>query len=332
MTTLGERIGCTHHLRSCFVRTQMDSIKNYVKEVIPFALTDTRSLRGVLRNVFELRKFINNIQPDIVHAQYGSMTALITLMATYRKFPLVISFCGNDLIEYLPSNILEKLHIKLAIIFSIFCSRYANGIIVKSKNLYNMLPKTVRHIAYILPNGVDMNHFRPMPKIAARKLLGLDPGSHIILFNKGGEGNDTIKCPQLAYESFSLLKEKLNNAVFVEIGNKPYEIMPLYLNASDLLLLTSANEGSSNIVKEAMACNLPVVSVECGDVADRLKKVTPSCIVSRNPKLLADAMATILLSKQRSNGNEIIKQQGLDIETIAQKLIEIYSNILRNKK
>jgi hypothetical protein len=208
-------------------------------------------------------------------------------------------------------------------------------LIVKSPNLYSALPISAKPIARILPNGVDINKFRPILKAEARRALNLDSESHIVLFNKGQTRNQEYKCIELAESAISILEKRvsLGNVVFLVISIEPHERMPLYLNAADLLLVTSISEGSPNIVKEAMACNLPVVTVECGDVIDRLKNISPSSIVSRDPKLLADAMESMLISNQRSNGREEIMKQGLDIGTTAQSLIKIYSDVLtRDKK
>lgn len=137
----GKRINSGHHLDSSFVKTRLHSVKPYVKEVIPFAIDDTVSPWGVLRNAVELGGLISKIRPDIIHAQWGSTTALIGLLATYnRGIPLVISFCGSDLIEIRAGPIIQRLRSKLAVAISRFCSRYAEVIIVMSANLYDLLP------------------------------------------------------------------------------------------------------------------------------------------------------------------------------------------------
>src|SRR5207248_489562 len=60
------------------------------------------------------------------------------------------------------------------------------------------------------------------------------------------------------------------------------ELIPSYLNAADCLALASLREGSPNVVKESLACNLPVVATDVGDVAERLEQVRPSRVVTRD--------------------------------------------------
>lgn len=327
MVAKGERVNAHHYISSCFVRMQIESTRPHVKKVIPFAIDDTTSLTGLIKNAIMLRKLTDKGRPDIIHAQYGSTTALISLLASYKKCPLLISFCGGDLVER-PSRFFRKLRRKSAVAISRFCSRYARAIIVKSTNLYLVLPKSARRVAYILPNGVDIEHFRPIPKDKARRLLSLDSERPIVLFNAGTPGNNSVKYPQLAEAAFSQLKKKMNNVVLQKIGTEPYEKIPLYLNAADVLLVTSLEEGSPNIVKEAMACNLPVVTVKCGDVTDRLERVTPGCITGYDTKMLAESMATILDDKQRSNGRLELLNQELDQGSVAKKLINVYKSVL----
>lgn len=326
-TGLGDRINGSHYLRSSFVRMQMNSLKPHLKEIIPFAITNTSSISGILRNSLELRKFLNNTQPDLVHAHYGSTTALITLLASCRKYPLIVSFCGNDLISYSSPDIMESSRVFLATLISKFCSRFTDLIIVKSNNLFDSLPVSVQSKVHILPNGVDLKHFRPISQIESRDKLRLNSGNPIVIFSKT-KGSETVKCPQLAYDTFSLLQKKLSNSMFLEIGNESYENMPLYLNAADVLILTSLCEGSPNIIKEAMACNLPVVSVDCGDVRDRLKNVSPGGVFNRDPQTLADQIESILANNNRSDGRIELEKQCLSIDDVAIKLIRIFQEFL----
>jgi glycosyltransferase involved in cell wall biosynthesis len=78
--------------------------------------------------------------------------------------------------------------------------------------------------------------------------------------------------------------------------------MPLYLNAADCFLCTSQAEGSPTILKEAMACNLPVVSVDVGDVKQRLGGVANCFIEPRDPDALANRVIQVLRSGKRSDG------------------------------
>src|SRR4029079_13851520 len=88
--------------------------------------------------------------------------------------------------------------------------------------------------------------------------------------------------------------------------------MPLYYRAADALLCASLSEGSPNVVKEALACNLPVVSTPVGDVPERLKGVYPSAVVARDAHSIGEALVQILLERRRSNGREHVASLDLD--------------------
>jgi glycosyltransferase involved in cell wall biosynthesis len=105
--------------------------------------------------------------------------------------------------------------------------------------------------------------------------------------------------------------------------------MPLYYNASDCLIVASAYEGSPNVVKEALACNCPVVSSKVGDVEERLRDVYPSMVVGRNPQELGIALAEVLALNTRSNGRENITE--LSLERVTRRLIQLYNEVLEKE-
>jgi len=165
-----------------------------------------------------------------------------------------------------------------------------------------------RHKAVILPTGVDTKKFRPIPQKEARAKLRWDPSEEIVLFNAGKEPE--VKRLDLAMLAVAEARRLGAKFQFIVLrGTIPHQDMPFCYNAADVLLLTSDFEGSPTVVQEAIACGLPIVSVEVGDVGERLKSVLPSKIVSRAPSDIATAICEILSLRLRSNGYEVAERE-----------------------
>jgi len=111
-------------------------------------------------------------------------------------------------------------------------------------------------------------------------------------------------------------------------GIAPRQV-PLYLNACDAMVLASYTEGSPNAVKEAMACNLPVIAVPVGDVPELLSAVEPSAVCPRDAQALGAQLARVLTTSRRSNGIETIKARHLDLTSVAQRVAAVYEGVLQ---
>jgi len=115
---------------------------------------------------------------------------------------------------------------------------------------------------------------------------------------------------------------------FVTIIDIPHNSIVYYLNAADVLLMTLKYEGSPNIIKEAMACNCPIVSTDVGDV-NWVMGETESCfITSFDPNDIVDKMKTALKFGNRTKGRDRLIDLGLDSDTIAKKIVTLYTSVL----
>src|SRR5690606_2964302 len=145
-------------------------------------------------------------------------------------------------------------------------ARRADATIVKSRNLCEALPSELQNRAFIVPNGVDTDYFAPMNREECRGLLGWPPDARIVLFNAAHGMPSVRKNAALARDVLERIRTHASDVILKTMSRNPVHEVRAMLNAADCLLVTSIHEGSPNIVKEAMACNLPVVSVDCGDV------------------------------------------------------------------
>ncbi|MBU5636062.1 glycosyltransferase family 4 protein [Geomonas sp. Red69] len=283
-----------------FSRRQVDKIEELGATVRRFFVASRTSLFGLLRDSFRLRAEISTFKPDIIHVHYGTMTAWLVTHST--NYPVVITFHGSDLNPG-PGN---QLRVFIGHVLSQLAARRAKGIICVSQELFGRL-RFGQNRAVVVPMGVDVDCFQPVSPCEARKALGWTHQDPVLLFNAGL--HCTVKRLDLAEAAYWQAKRRIPNLRFeVLCGNVKPEEVPLYTNAADALIVTSDYEGSPTIVKEAMACGLPVVSVAVGDVVERLLEVDPSRIVARDPHALGQAVADVISLGRRSNGPVIAKR------------------------
>lgn len=267
-----------------------------------------RGITGYLSNIRKLKKNIKSVYPDIIHAHY-SLSGIVAAL-TFPKTPIIISLMGSDVNSV---SVIQKQIIKIFIKF------FWKEVIVKSKEMKDNL---IYENAHIIPNGVDFNNYKFFDKVKALDKLGWDKTKKHILFSSNPERPE--KNYQLAKAAIDLLNvENLEIHFLINLSQKE---MPFYYNAADFLLLTSFYEGSPNVIKEAMACNCPIVSTDVGDVKEITSGVEGCYLTTFDVKDVALKISEALKFNQRTNGSEAINH--LDSRIIADKLVDIYNKTM----
>ena len=303
-----------------FVDRQIASLKQLGVRVSTFDVGTSHSPVHIIRKWLELRRQVRKVAPDLVHGQYGTIVGILTVIAGK---PAVISFCGGDLQS---GHSVSSLRLLVGFLLSNIAALLADSLICKSELLRHALWWR-KSRAVVIPSGVDLELFVPGPQDEARKQLGWNHGNPVAIVNPGddprGKGID------LAQAAMKFVSARLPSAELQVISRVEPVRMPLYYQAADVLLCPSVAEGSPNVVKEALACNLPVVSTPVGDVPERLVDVSPSCIVSRDPREFGEAIVNILRTRQRSNGREQVIHLGLD--QVASRILTVYQSALMGR-
>jgi glycosyltransferase involved in cell wall biosynthesis len=306
-----------------FVRREAEALRALGHEVEVFGF-DNRSYRPwhYARQVLALRAAVRRAAPDLVHAQFGKFNALAAACA--GGAPLVITFRGTDINRNTRYSSLRAL---VGVEASQLAARAACGIVCVSREILSKVRAARARAAIVLPTGVDLVTFVPGERMAARRALGFGAHERIVLFNAGK--NPAVKDPELAAAAVEEARRRVGEVRFVVLdGTARPDDIPLYMNAADVLLVTSKTEGSPTVVQEAMACNLPVVSVDVGDVRERLQGVAACTVVEgRDAAALGAALAALLHAPRRSDGR--IHAAELDVRTIARRLVEFYRSILQ---
>jgi len=181
--------------------------------------------------------------------------------------------------------------------------------------------------ARVIPCGVDLALFAPRPQAEARAELGWDPARKVVAWVGDPRKEKRL---DLAYATYDMLRRRYDDVDLRVVSKMPHGTIPTYLNAADVLLLTSDHEGSPTVVKEAMACNLPIVSTKVGDVPQVIAGVEGCYLAEQTPDDLAEKVEAALAFGGRTRGRETI--QHLQTEGEARRLIALYEEVLARKR
>jgi glycosyltransferase involved in cell wall biosynthesis len=301
-----------------FIARQVELLQREGVEVDLFPFRGARHPHNYALAWWEVRRQLKDGSYDLVHAQFGQSG----LTALPKRVPLVVTFRGDDLEgslgengRYLPAGWLLRFISRLV-------ARQADAAIVASEHMKRYLPGSVP--AHVLPSGIDLELFRPEARDEARRRLGLAEEQRLILFM----GN-----PALARKRFALAQRAVdivNRSIPTRliVGWKlPHQEVAALMSACDVLVCTSMQEGSPNAVKEALACNLPVVAVRVGDVPVRLRGIS-GCELCPDDRAetIAAALERVLRRGSRIDGRSAMKH--LDERFLTQRLIDIYRSVL----
>jgi glycosyltransferase involved in cell wall biosynthesis len=304
-----------------FIARQAEFLRREGVDVDLFPFRGGRSPRNYALAWQEVQRRLNRGSYDLVHAQFGQSG----VTALPKRVPLVVTFRGDDLEgiigengQYVPAGWLLRS-------VSRFVARRADAAIVVSEHMKRYLPGRVP--THVLPSGIDLELFRPEARDEARRRLGLPAEQRLILF----VGNPALarKRFALAQAAVAIVNRSMPARLMVGWEMTHQEIASL-MNACDALICTSMQEGSPNSVKEALACNLPVVSVRVGDVALRLRGIS-GCELCQDdhPDTIAGALNRVLNNGSRIDGRSAMRQ--LDERLLTRRLIEVYRSVLPNQ-
>ena len=267
-----------------------------------------KGLLGYLRNYSTLRRRIKQYQPDIVHAHYGLSGLFANLQ---RKIPVVTTYHGSDIND------------KKVVLFSRFAMDLSAWNIFVSRRICEIAQPKRKYS--ICPCGIDLTDLQLTGRAEARMKLGLSKEKAYVLFS--GAFDNTVKNYSLAKASVEELHD--DGVELVELKGYSREEVILLMCAVDALLMTSFSEGSPQVIKEALACGCPIVSVDVGDVKERTEGVD-GCFVASNYDAveLAGLLRQALSFVGKTKGRERIVSDGLDNRKVAENLVSIYKSII----
>ena len=341
---------------SAFVQSQYDSLVKEGLDMVLFPVQGKGAL-NYLKAVIALRKIVRKERPDIIHAHYSTcgFVASLACLGMRRRPKIMVSILGS-----FPTRGAKWRRVRWAI------QHLWDGALTKSERTRKQLGLDLP----VIPNGVNLEVFHPMDHEEARRRVGwgsldalhldaarleseildvlhLDASAKSSKTEgskaKGSNPKYVIWCSHperkekrwgVAEDAVRLLESKISDASvkLVAVYDKTPEEVAMYMNAADCLLLTSESEGSPNVIKEALACNCPIVTTDVGDVVERLTGLEGCYIVPIDDwsfvigELAKDIEKAIEFGK-RTKGYERILQDRLEISQVAQRIIDVYEGL-----
>jgi teichuronic acid biosynthesis glycosyltransferase TuaC len=304
-----------------FVKTQADSLRELGLTIDTLAVRGYARRGAYVRAARELALARSRPDYDVVHAHYGHAGVLGRLQV---RAPLVISYCGDDLLGTPAADGSNTLKSRVEAMLFRQVARVASATITKSAAMEERLPASCRPRNHVIPNGVDLDRFKPIPRLEARRQLGWDPDEPTVLF--AGDPRIPRKNHPLAVRACELAAASIpGTRLRVASGLDPAHV-PLMMSAADVLLLTSRLEGSPNVVKEAMAAELPVVSTPVGDVEERVDGVDGCYVRPHDAEALGDALVAALRHGRAPGARDAVA--GVALEAVARRVIGVYQSVL----
>ena len=293
-----------HH---AFVYEQIEFVKNKYNVEYDTLFIKGKGILGYLKNYPEIKKKIKKYKPDLIHAHYG-LSGLLSCLQ--RAVPVVITFHGSEVVSSF---------LKILSSFAAMMSKY--NIYVAKHIRDKMFYKTQRNYK-IIPCGINLDESREVDKKESLTKMGLKRENINILF--GGAFNNMTKNYELAKNAINNISEKEINLIELK-GFERSEVTYL-LNACDLILLPSISEGSPQVIKEAMACNCPIVATDVGEIRDIISDAEGCYLTSFEPKDVSNNIKLALEYGKRTNGREKIKR--FDNNLIAEIISSVYKEVL----
>jgi teichuronic acid biosynthesis glycosyltransferase TuaC len=304
-----------------FVKNEAESLRAAGVDVDVYFVNGRASKLNYLAMPFGFMRRMLKTQYDVVHVHHSYCGFVATMQS---RVPVVWTFhegeISSDVQMVKDDDSVKRLAYSKG--FKRRIASKADQVIVVAEHLKHPLR---RPDAVTLACGVDTARFSPMDSNIAKREIGVDPDRRYVLFPSSPDRIE--KRHQLAADALSLYRRE-HSASDIELlclDRVPHEQVPLYMNACELMLMTSAFEASPVTVREALSCNLPVLCTDVGDARTVLDGIDGCYIVEPDPDKIASVLAKALSGNRRVNSREAMAHYSL--ESTAEKLIQIYKEL-----
>jgi len=302
---------------------------------------------------FLLRSIVIGARCDVIHAHWGFSGLIAVVGKIFHRKPVVVTLRGSDVNIPVGGGVLSKLLLKLVVKGCDYVTTVSDDLAEKIKERCGTRVK-----ARIVPNGVAADLFHPLDLNAARGMLRLEPSRPVILYV--GRLTKT-KGVDVLLDALPLIVSASPESLFVFLGegnlvktiadqcekqgiqgnvvlagSKPHEEIPTWLNAANVVVLPSLSEGRPNVVIESMACGRPIVATRVGGIPELITDGENGFLVPPgDASALTRAVVAVLAMDDQGaelgrRGYEVVKSRGLDWRRSAERMIEVYEQVMKD--
>lgn len=312
-----------------FVKDEIEFIQRYGIDVDVFFINGRMRKLNYFLVVDMLVKKIMFNNYDLIHVYhtYCIPAVKLALIISRKKIPVILSFHeGETLVSSSKDKDKDLLaFLRYSIILKKFLIKKMDFVITVSQELIHKIFKKTDYIKYkTVPCGVNTKKFNVLDKVISREIIKAPFNKKIIFFP--GDPNRRSKNFTLFNEAIKIMNSE--SIYLLVAGQIEHKLMPYYFNASDVIVQTSFYEASPTVIKEALACNIPIVSTDVGDVKNILHGVEGCYICNQDSSDIAYKINLALKYDKRTEGRARIFQSGLDLDSTAKKVIAIYNEVL----
>jgi len=309
-----------------FVKEQVDALQREGIKVDILFINARRNKLNYISGIIQFIRKCHRNKYDLIHAQHTFCAAIALLQ---HKILVILTFHEGESSATLKMKLREIIHKPYKFLV---CSFNFKKLIIKLVDEVIFVAPRYKRLfgsdkGVVIPCGIDLSLFRPMPAKLARSILDLSNGRKIVLFPSN---------PKLIGKRFDIAKVAVRivkkagvDVELISLNNISHKEVPLYMNASDIMLFTSDYEASPMVIKEAMACNVPIVSTDVGDTKETIGNTKGCFICERDPEDIALKIEMALDYCRGTEGRERVIELGLELQQISRKIINIYKETLR---
>ncbi len=297
--------------RGRWVLDQVEEMRRLDIEVDVFSFPPGSS--HYLPAALRLRRLLKRQRFDLVHVHYG-LTAWSALLAGAR--PLVVTFHGTDVRHSIVGPLSRRLAWRADLVAAVSRALFSPE---DSRPGLPPVPGSA-----VLPCGPDLGRFRPLPRAEARRQLGLDPGGRYLLFPAN---------PDRREKRFDRAAEvaSASGAELLTGGSIDPDLMPLWVNAANAVLVTSDYEGFGLACVEALACDVPVLSTPVGIAPFALAGIAGALCTPYDAATWSDAVRPHLeAADPRIEG--VARATSLSAARMAERTIVAYREVLDRER